>query len=69
MDNDELKDETANNTKLVLCDVTLNYIINDCKERLKVLEQRKQTAATLGRITEIQCLIVHLQKMVLDNIT
>ena len=64
----ELKNEIDNGTKPVLCDVTLDYIIKDCKERLSVLEQRKQTSATLGRITEMQCMIVHLQQMVIDNI-
>ena len=65
----KLKLETGNNTKPVLCDFTLNYIIKDCKIRLNVLEQRKQTTSTLGRITEMQVFIVHLQQMSLDSMS
>jgi len=61
--------ENGNKSKPLLCDVTLKYLINDCEERLKILKERKQTPITLGRINEIQCLIVHLQQFVLDNIT
>ena len=65
----KLKLETGNNTKAVLCDFTLNHIIKDCKKRLAVLEQRKQTTSTLSRITEMQVFIVHLQQIALDNVS
>lgn len=58
----------SNHTKPDLCDITLGYIINNCKERLKILENRKQTPSTLGRITEMQSMIVYLQQMMIDNI-
>ena len=61
--------EKDNKTKPKLCDVTLKYLISECDERLEILKNRKQTPIPLGRINEIQCLIVHLQRFVLDNIT
>ncbi len=66
--NYQLEKQTAKGEKPDLCNVTLNYIIKDCKKRLAVLEERKQTISTLGRITEMQVFIVHLQQTVLDNI-
>lgn len=53
---------------LNLCNNTVKHILKDCEERLKVLEDRKQTPITLGRINEMQLLIVHLQQIILDNI-
>ena len=61
--------ENGNKSKSPLCDVTSQYLINEFEERLIILKERKQTPITLARINEIQCLIVHLQRFVLDNIT
>ena len=58
--------ENKNDVKL--CDNTLKHIIEDCEERLTVLESRKQTPITLGRINEIQLCIVYLQQHRLKNI-
>lgn len=66
--NDELKNETVNGAKPVLCNVTLNFILSDCKERLEILDKRKQTSITLGRINEIQLIVCYLQQKILDNI-
>lgn len=63
------EEQNGHFAKPILCDVTLKYLIKDCEERLKILEEQKQTAITLGRINEIKCLIVHLQQFILDNIT
>lgn len=51
-----------------LCDITLKYIIKDFEERLNILQSRKQTAITLGRINEIQQCIVYFQQHILKNI-
>jgi hypothetical protein len=59
--------ENGNKSKQLLCGFTLNYLINYCKERLIMLEERKQTSITLGKINEMQFLILHLQQLVLDN--
>jgi hypothetical protein len=61
--------QSGNKSKPLLCDVTLKYLISNLEERLKILEESKETPITLGRINEMQCLIVHLQQFVLDNIT
>ena len=55
--------------KPMLCDVTLRYILKDFEERLRILQERKQTSITLGRINEIQLSILYFQQKVLDNIT
>ena len=52
-----------------LCDVTLRHILKDFEERLKILQERKQTPITLGRINETQLNILYFQQKVLDNIT
>lgn len=65
----ENKDLTSNDAKPMLCDVTLRFILSDCEKRLKILGERKQTNATLGRINEIQMIVCHLQQRILDNIT
>ena len=54
--------------KTILCNVTLKRLISDCEERLKILQERKPTAITLGRINEMQLLIVHLQQFLINNI-
>jgi hypothetical protein len=60
--------ESGNKSKPLLCDVTLKYILKDFDERLKILESRKQTPITLGRINEIQLCICYFQQRLLDNI-
>lgn len=60
--------ESGNKSKPLLCDVTLKHILKDFDERLKILEERKQTPITLGRINEIKLCICYFQQHLLDNI-
>lgn len=63
-----MKDEFTDNTKPVLCDVTLKLILSDCEKRLGELNERDQTSTTLGRVNEIQLMICYLQQKILQNI-
>lgn len=47
---------------------TLRCILKDFEERLKILEERKQTPITLGRINEIQLCIVYIQQKILNQL-
>lgn len=51
-----------------LCKDTLRSIINDCNERMLVLENTKKTRITDGRISELQLCIIHLQDLFLKNL-
>lgn len=46
----------------------IKSILIDFEERLKILEKRKQTPITLGRINEIQECILYLQQKIIKNI-
>ena len=43
-----------------LCKDTLGFLIKNFEERLSILEKRKETPITLGRISELQQVIVYL---------
>lgn len=51
-----------------LCTKTLEHLINDFNIRLEELESRNLTPITGGRINEMQLNIVHLQRLLLDNL-
>ena len=46
----------------------MELLYKELQERMKVLEGRKQTKITLGRISELQLIIVRVQQILLNSL-
>jgi hypothetical protein len=55
-------------SKPLLCDVTLNFILDDINLRIEILKVRDATSLNTARMHELLLIKVYLQDMILNNI-